>query len=117
MDIYPTYHLRQKIGGDSDLFTRVMNAAHNPQIRYESRRNEGVAFRHIRDGIVAIVSDKGAVITFYVDQEETPLRPDQTDADAIRHAAKVARAARDARKNARRAHDRAQTLAMKGKKS
>jgi hypothetical protein len=117
MNISPTGHLIQKVGGDADLMAKIMRAARDPQIRYESRRGNGESFRHIRDGIVAVVSTTGSVITFYVDQDETPLRPDQTDADAIRHAAKVARAARDAKKNARRAHDRALTMAQKGKKA
>jgi hypothetical protein len=110
-----TAHAARKIGSDVALHNRVMAAATAPTVRYESRRNGG-GFRHIRDGIVAIV-DRGSLITFYVDQVETPLRPDQTDRDAVAHAAKIARAAREQKKNARRDADRALTFAQKGKKS
>jgi hypothetical protein len=115
-----TAHASRKIGSDTALHTRVMLAATQPTVRYESRRNGG-GFRHIRAGIVAVV-DRGSLITFYVDQEETPLRPDQIDADALAHAAKVAsekvsRAVRDQKKNARRDRDRALTFAQKGKKA
>jgi hypothetical protein len=120
MDYRLTAHAITKIKQAEDpevLRQQVMLAAAQPKVRYESRKGAGVSFRHIRDGIVAVVSPAGLVITFYIDQEETPLRPDQTDADALRHAAKVARAARDAKRNMRRDRDRAATFAMKGKKS
>lgn len=109
-----TAHALTKIGTDSDLHRRVFEAATNPAVRYESRMNGG-GFRHIKDGIVAVV-DRGAVITFYVDQVETPLRPDQTSVEAIAHARKVTAAAKAQAKNARRDRDRALTMAQKGKK-
>jgi hypothetical protein len=110
-----TAHAMSKIGNDTDLHSRVMAAALSPTVRYESRRNGG-GFRHIRDGIVAVV-DRGSLITFYVDRVETPLRPDQKDADALAHARKITAAARAQAKNARRDRDRALTMAQKGKKS
>ena len=116
-----TAHAARKIGDDRDLHNRVMLAATQPSVSYESRRPDG--FRNIRDGIVAVLSPKkDTVITFYVDRVETPLRPDQTDADALAHAAqvasqKVSRAVREQKKNARRDRDRALTFAQKGKKA
>lgn len=116
MNITLTAHAIQKIDGDADLRTRVMLAASQPKVRYESRRGQGTSYRCIRDGIVAVVGDSGRIITFYIDQDETPLREDQTDADALAHdaARKISRAARDQKRNARRDRDRALTAAMKG---
>ena len=101
----------------AELNREVMLAATAPTVRYESRRNGG-GMRHIR-GSVAVIVDHDTVITFYRNVTETPLRPDQTDADALAHAAEVksnARKVREQARNARRDRDRALTSSLKGKK-
>jgi hypothetical protein len=113
-----TQHALSKIGEDTDLHKAVFLAATEPTVRYESRRNGG-GMRHVRGDVVAIV-DRGAVITFYRNVVETPLRADQTDADALAHAAEVkaqSRKAREQARNARRDRDRALTTALKGRKA
>lgn len=112
-----TQHALSKIGTDADLHKAVFLAATEPSTTYASRRNGG-GMRHVRGDVVAIV-DRGAVITFYRNVVETPLRPDQTDADALAHAAEVksnARKIREQARNARRDRDRALTASLKGKK-
>lgn len=96
----------------------IIDTVTNPAVRYESRRGGG--FRHIKNDLV-VLFDRDTVITFYKNIEETPLRADQTDADALAHAQKVnaqktSQAARAQAKNARRDRDRALTAAQKGKK-
>lgn len=113
-----TKHALAKIGTDTDLHKAVFLAATEPTLTYESRRNGG-GMRHVRDDMVAVV-DRGTVITFYRHKDETPLRDDQTDPDALRHAAEVkaqARKAREQARNARRDRDRALTTALKGRKA
>lgn len=119
-----THHALTKIGDDEVLHRALLKALHNPQVRYEAKRGQGVSFKHISDGMAVVVGENGKVITFFRHKDETPLRPDQTDEDAIRHAATVAReqaaqarAHRDAKRAERKAKDRAATLAMKGKKA
>jgi hypothetical protein len=122
-----TQHALAKIGTDADLHRAVFLAATDPQTRYESRRNGG-GMRHVRGDVVAIV-DRGAVITFYRNVEETALRPDQTDDDALAFQARQARETldkgrresdrkiREQKRNVRRDRDRALTQALKGKKA
>lgn len=111
-----TQHALSKIGTDTDLHRAVFLAATAPTVRYESRRNGG-GMRHVRGDVVAIV-DRGAVITFYRNVDETPIRPDQmrdqsqAGIDARAHARKV----REQAKAARRDRDRALTASLKGKK-
>lgn len=60
----------------------VLAAANSPAHTYENRRYPG-QMRHIKDGLVAVVDpSRRQVVTVYKDQEETALRPDQTDRDA-----------------------------------
>jgi hypothetical protein len=119
MNVTLTAHVIKKIAESEDpatVRTQVLLAASQPQVRYQSRRGEGVSYRHVRDGIVAVVGETGRVITFYIDQDETDLRPDQTDPDAQAYDAarrKSDRAIREQKRNARRDRDRALTAAMK----
>lgn len=123
-----TKHALDNIGNDSDLHRRVFLAATQPDVIYPSRRHSGGS-RHIGQGL-AVVVEKDTVITFYTHKDETPLRADQTDADALAHAAAreaevkavkaaaaSARAVREQKRNARRDRDRALTAAQKGKKA
>ena len=55
----------------------VYRAANNPAITYESGRFPG-QWRHVRDGIVAVVDPvTGNIITVYQNVVMTPMRPDQ----------------------------------------
>lgn len=117
-------HAYNKIAGDVALAKSVLDAADNPTVTYgvtnQRNLNGKRQVRHIRDGIVAVVDPAAAkIITFYMDVEETDVRPDQTDDAAQayaakREAAKADRAKRDAKRNARREADRAFTSALKG---
>jgi hypothetical protein len=123
-----TQHAYNKINGDVDLARRVRDAAERPSVSYGVSTGRQVGYggqrreRHIRDGLVAVVdSDAQKIITFYVNVDETDLRPDQTDEAALAYAAERAekKAAKRARREhnlaARRASDRAMTAQMKGK--
>lgn len=64
----------------------VLHAANDPKHTYDNGRYPGQK-RHVRDGIVAVVDPaRKEVLTVYKDQEETAIRPDQTDKDARRYA-------------------------------
>lgn len=68
---------------------RVLLAANSPSVTYDNRRHLHQR-RHIRDGICAVVDPaEGKVVTFYLDVEQTPLRPDQTDPDAVAYGNRV----------------------------
>lgn len=63
----------------------VLSAANDPDTTYENGRYPG-QMRHIKGGIVAVVDPvRGEVVTVYENVKKTALRPDQTDADAIRY--------------------------------
>ena len=67
----------------------VLLAAGDPTVTYENGRYPG-QYRHIRDGIVAVVDrDRETIVTVYANVRETALRPDQTDADARRWAGRL----------------------------
>lgn len=73
----------------------VLAAANAPSHTYENRRFPG-QMRHIKDGLVAVVDpSRRQIVTVYKDQEETALRPDQKDSDALAYGRK---------KNARGVH-------------
>jgi hypothetical protein len=66
----------------------VIDAANNHSVRYANGRYPG-QFRHIKDDIVAVVHPESRkIVTVYENVRETELRPDQTDHDAKRYAAR-----------------------------
>lgn len=68
---------RQSAAKGIDPFL-LMAAAGAPTVRYAHGAKYPGQWRHIRDGIVAVVEPKSKrVITTYVDREVTPLRADQ----------------------------------------
>jgi len=69
----------------------IYRAANFPAITYENGRFPG-QWRHIRDGVVAVVDpENSTIITVYQNVIETALRADQTDADALRYGRQSAR--------------------------
>jgi hypothetical protein len=68
---------RQSATKGIDPFT-LMAAAGSPTVRYAHGPKHPGQWRHIRDGIVAVVEPKTmTVITAYIDVERTALRADQ----------------------------------------
>ena len=66
----------------------VLRAANDPQTTYANGRYEGQK-RHIRGDLVAVVHPESQkVVTIYQNVKETALRPDQSDADALRYNAR-----------------------------
>lgn len=63
----------------------VLRAANDPAHTYPNGRYPNQR-RHVRDGIVAVVDvTNQQIVTVYADQQETPLRPDQTQRDALNY--------------------------------
>lgn len=76
----------EMLGIDKD---RLAAAAEDPQVRYASSGPHAGQWRHIRDGVVAVISeDLHTVVTCYVNVVETALRDDQRDSHAMRYAAR-----------------------------
>lgn len=67
---------------------QVLHAANNPSVTYDNGRFPGQK-RHIQGDIVAVVHpDSKKVVTVYQNVKETDVRPDQSDVDAQRYAAR-----------------------------
>lgn len=76
----------------------ILLAAEQPQITYANGRFPG-QMRHIRGDVVAVVDPaRKVVVTVYRNVIETEVRPDQTDKDAKRYAARRGQKARSMKK-------------------
>ena len=84
MDAYRiTHHARTQADAKGFSIGEVQAAAMHPTITYANGRFPS-QMRHIRGNVVAIVDvPKRMIVTVYSNVVETPLRPDQTDADAL----------------------------------
>ncbi len=72
-----THHCKAQAEAKGIRESRILRAAENPTVTYESRNHPG-QHRHVRDGIVAIVDrERQVVVTVYLNVERTALRPDQ----------------------------------------
>lgn len=81
-------HAAQQADAKGFDLDAIFRAANSPSVTYENGRFPG-QWRHIRDGIVAVVDPAtGVIITIYRNVVETALRADQTDADARRYGAR-----------------------------
>ncbi|MER5754313.1 hypothetical protein [Streptomyces sp. NPDC002088] len=81
-----TYHAQKQASAKGWSSEDVLLAANKPLHTYPSGRVPG-QMRHVRGDLVAIVDpDANRVVTVYKDVEETGLRQDQTDSDALRYA-------------------------------
>ena len=84
-------HAQQQIRAKGWSEDDVLAAANDPHTTYDNGRYPGQK-RHIRGDIVAVVHpDSGKIVTAYQNVTETDIRPDQSDADAQRYAARRAR--------------------------
>lgn len=81
----PTHHVMKTASAKGFSLVAVLKAANDPSTAYPSRKVEG-QMRHVRGDLVAVVDPASRkVITAYKNVEQTPLRPDQTDADALKY--------------------------------
>lgn len=89
MDYRLTKHVAEQATRKGFTIQQVCRAAADPQHTYPNRRFPSQR-RHVREGLVVVVDTATrTVVTLYVDQQITPLREDQTDADALKFARKV----------------------------
>jgi hypothetical protein len=83
-----TWHAQQQAAAKGWSSEDVLRAATNPLHTYPSGRVPGQV-RHVRGDLVVVIDPVDRrVVTVYQDVAETAVRADQTDADALRYAAR-----------------------------
>ena len=82
-------HARKQCATKGIAASAVLAGVARPQTTYPSRRVVG-QYRYVTGEVVAVVDPATrTVVTVYLNTVETPLRADQTDADAQAHAART----------------------------